>query len=804
MAFPFLFRSKNKKAAVVRRRRRKTEAGSAFIAWLEESKLVKLGVFMATVLAIFVISFVGVSPAAFNILPNQIATVRLIADTDFSYRSKILTERAKERQLKQVPPVFRIDLSALEEFEKQERTLLAELNELDKRWKDLNEAERLRELTRIADEANVRGGLQVSVRDLATLMNYGDAEDRQRLIENGLFILREIHRSGIYDPDADIVPTGERELMMFQIARDSGQLTQTRPSTIEEAQTTLRANLAAENIPAPVLTALVRLLRSGIRPNLVYDDAASEALRQQYLENFKDVIVNVEAGRSIIERNTRVTEEQYEMLKAYQNHLNEMSRVPTMIDNMVFSRILLVFGMLIIAGFYIRLEDPETLRSNSRLALLAIVLVFSLGLVRVTLEAGNSPLFSGNPETAALLPYVAPTAFAPMIIAVLIGAGPALFSGLLISVFSAIMFGNRLEVLVISFLTATVAAYACRKVRRRSRVVRAGWLSGLALALFVLLLGLSEKMLPDLMIKAVIGGQLTGLLTGIVVVGLLPLLEGLFKRTTDITLLELTDFNHPLLRRMQMDAPGTYHHSLMVANLSENAANAIGANALLCRVCCMFHDIGKMVKPEYFTENQRDGINPHNELTPSFSALIIKSHVKEGIDLAIKHKLPRPVIDVIRQHHGTTLIRFFHQRAIDQARQEAEDAHNAATPPVDESTYRYDGPRPNFAESAIILLADSIEAASRSLQKVTPQAVEELVDAIVEEKIADGQLDDAPLTIRDIARIKESFNFTLLNSLHTRVVYPKAEKTGSTATQERRDSQNQNRTPTHAETRSRL
>jgi hypothetical protein len=228
---------------------------------------------------------------------------------------------------------------------------------------------------------------------------------------------------------------------------------------------------------------------------------------------------------------------------------------------------------------------------------------------------------------------------------------------------------------------------------------------------------------------------------------------------------------------MQMEAPGTNHHSLMVANLSENAANAIGANALLCRVCCMFHDIGKLVKPEFFTENQRDGINPHSDHTPSFSALIIKSHVKEGVDLAVKHNLPRPVIDVIRQHHGTTLIRYFYMQAKERAQKRGApvagprpDPHAAA-----ESTFRYDGPRPKFKESAIILFADSVEAASRSLQKVSPQAVEDLIDAIIREKVEDGQVDDAPLTVQEIALIKRSFTFTLLNSLHSRVVYPKSE-----------------------------
>lgn len=774
MALLELFRSRAK-ATFARRRRRKTDTGSTFLQALEKSKMVSLGVFVLTAAAIFIISFVGVSPMAYQILPHQDATIRLIADTDFSYESQLLTARKRERMLKQVPPVFRIDLGAVTEFETEVRRLMGELGTLDADWPSMSEGDRLRALTSISDAANARGVAPVSVRDLVTVMNYGDAAARERLVENGLFILREIHRTGIYDPETAMLPGGDQEMMMMHIRRDTGQVGQMRVTTIAEAQTSLRANLAAENVPQAVITALTRVLRTGIREDLVFDPEQSEALRQRMLASLEPVVVQVEAGRSIIEPHTRVTPEQHEMLVAYQTFLRESSRLPTGVDQQLIGRILLVLGVIIVAGFYLRLEDSKSLESNGRLALLALVLVVSLALIRGTLEVGSTTVFTNSPQIAALLPYVAPTAFAPMIIGVLIGAGPALFCGLLVSVFSAIIFGNRLDILVLSLLTASVAAFACRAVRRRSQLVRAGWLSGLTVAAFVVLLGWADKMPFDLLVKGAIGGQATGFVTGIVVVGLLPLLESLFKRTTDITLLELTDYNHPLLRRMQMDAPGTYHHSLMVANLSENAAGAIGANALLCRVCCMFHDIGKLVKPAYFAENQRGGVNPHSERTPSFSALIIKSHVKEGVDLAIKHKLPRPVLDVIRQHHGTTLIRYFFERAREKvvASGAAPDPHPH---PVDESTYRYDGPRPQFRESAIILIADSIEAASRSLQKVTPQSVEELIEAIVSEKLDDGQLDDAPLTIREIALIKRSFTFTLLNSLHSRVVYPRADR----------------------------
>lgn len=777
MALLDLFRNR-RESPVARRRRRKTEGSSALFRFLEHNRVVALAIFVLTVAAIFTISFVGVNPTSFRILPGQTATVRIVADTSFAYTSEILTKRARERIISEIPPVFRVDLTQANQFEERVRALLQALKRLDARWATLNEAERLRELETIAAEARAEGAVQVSVRDLATIMNYGDAEARETLLNNGLFILREILRNGVYDPESSIAVAGDNALVIFLLKRESGEIGQARVDSLEDALTYLQANLRAENLPDPVRLAVFRLLRGGLRPNLQPDEAAREELRAKALANLKPVVQHVEQGRSIIEPNTQVTPEQIEMLHAYQAFLNSQNRLPTGIDRQTIGRILLVLGIIIVAGFYIRLEDPMTLQSNARLALLALVLVFSLTLVRLTLEWSDTVVFERHPELVGVLPYIAPVAFAPMIIAVLVGAGPALFSGLLISVFSAIIFGNRLEVLVLSLVTATVAAYDCRAVRRRSRIVRAGWLSGLVLAAFAWLLGWTEELNYELIIKGVIGAQAVGIVTGIVVVGLLPVLEGLFKRTTDITLLELTDFNHPLLRRMQMDAPGTYHHSLMVANLSENAANAIGANALLCRVCCMFHDIGKLVKPDYFAENQRDGINPHADHTPSFSALIIKSHVKEGVDLAVKHRLPRPVIDVIRQHHGTTLIRYFYEQARERCRLSAgsgtgptPDPHGAA-----EATFRYDGPKPKFKESAIILFADSVEAASRSLQKVSPQAVEDLIDAIIREKVEDGQINDAPLTIQEIALIRRSFTHTLLNSLHSRVVYPKTER----------------------------
>jgi putative nucleotidyltransferase with HDIG domain len=342
---------------------------------------------------------------------------------------------------------------------------------------------------------------------------------------------------------------------------------------------------------------------------------------------------------------------------------------------------------------------------------------------------------------------------------------------LLISIFTGVIYGNRLDLLVLTFLASLVAIFGCRDVRRRGRVVRAAGMGGLTVAAFAALIGVAQQTPAETLLWQMAAGLVTGLLTGIAVVGLLPVLEALFKRTTDITLLELTDFNHPLLRRMQLEAPGTYHHSLVVAQLSENASNAIGANPLLARACALFHDIGKSANPAYFTENQRDGGNPHNEKDPAVSASIIRQHVNDGVELAARHHLPRAVMDVIRQHHGTTLVKFFYDRALALSQ---SPFPGVEPPPVPDAPFRYEGPKPQFKESAVVSLADGVEAVTRSVRTITAEKLGALIDRLIAERVSDGQLDEAPLTFEDLAKIKNSFTFTLLNMLHSRVAYSAA------------------------------
>ena len=236
--------------------------------------------------------------------------------------------------------------------------------------------------------------------------------------------------------------------------------------------------------------------------------------------------------------------------------------------------------------------------------------------------------------------------------------------------------------------------------------------------------------------------------------------------TTNITLLELSDPNHPLLRRLALHTPGTFHHSLMVGNLSEAGADAIGANPLLTRVSCYYHDIGKLLKPEYFVENQRHGINPHDKLKPNMSALILKSHVKEGIRLAKEYKLPQEVIDIIPQHHGTSIIAFFYHKA------KEEDPKTTLT----DRDFRYEGPKPQTKEAGIIMLADSVEAVSRVLKEPTPASLRGMVRNITMKRFQEGELDECELTLKDLNKMNEAFLHILAGVFHTRIEYPSAKK----------------------------
>jgi putative nucleotidyltransferase with HDIG domain len=428
---------------------------------------------------------------------------------------------------------------------------------------------------------------------------------------------------------------------------------------------------------------------------------------------------------------------------------------------------------------------PQTFRQNSTVTLMLTIIVLQLLLVKLS-EHVASTFAPGGGFQFLVEPYI----FAPMVLSLLVGRRHGTFAVVYASLFGGMTVARdeAFVFVIFSMICGFVAIYLTDQVRKRSRLVGAGAYAGLACVLLAFTLGQIQwpgfdatPVQWEMVAKQALSAILVSTLTAVVVSGLLPLLEALFRITTDVSWIELADLNHPLLKKMTIEAPGTYHHSLVVATLAETAAEEIGANAIMCRVCSYFHDIGKMNKPVYFVENIGDAPNPHDELTPNMSALIVMAHVKDGVDMAIQYKLNPQIVNVIQEHHGTSLIQFFYHRALklrDEVQQQFEDgkAHEEDIPEVKEESFRYSGPKPRTRESAIISLADSVESASRSLQKPTPKKIDELIESIFRDRLNDGQLDDAALTLEDLATIKRSFAATLRSMMHTRIEYPKIEE----------------------------
>ncbi len=359
--------------------------------------------------------------------------------------------------------------------------------------------------------------------------------------------------------------------------------------------------------------------------------------------------------------------------------------------------------------------------------------------------------------------YFIPFSLLPMLLMLLFGS---LEISLVVSLAVAVSLASvslfPLELILFFVISSILSAFLVKGARKRSTIINAGLATGLiqAIALFFMgsiNIGISYKTVFFLA---------NGLVSSIIVLGVLPIFEYFFGAITNISLLELADSHQPLLELLIQEAPGTYHHSLIVGNLSETAARAIGANALLSRIGAYYHDIGKLEKPEYFSENQDRALNKHDALSPAMSKLVIMKHVKEGVELAKKYRLNPALIDFIEQHHGKSLVYYFYLRALENPKEGQE---------VEEEGFRYPGPKPSTKETAIVLLADSVEAAVRSLKEATAATIEDLVHKVINNKFIDGQLDECDLSLKDLEKISAVFIRLLCGIYHSRASYPDKE-----------------------------
>ena len=744
--------------------------------YFETSQVVETGLFFIFAALVTIISFLGQQPKGPQLLLNQPAPSRVVAEFPFDFHSEILLEKEIKAIETQVPPVFQRTLQPYEQFRKfigelQDRITKTRIDFEDE-GDETVQAELEKTINALASESELEVAPASIIKLLSTLTN----KQRAILLNDALSVLHDLYRDGIYTTQRnnDKLP----QITVIQLIDESGSNNLPEARSLDKATVALRRHLDALSEDEETARAIFDIFRSGIQPNLVYSESGTKRAIQLAVSKIEPPITRYEEGDTLIVPGAIVNQVTLERMKAY-NQASLANGGDATFLNILFAKRMILTAILLIGVYlYIKQGLRDIHKRNRAITVTAVSILLNLLIIRLVMEVGEIAAATNRP-LLSMLPFITPYALAPIMVAVLVGVSPAVLSALIVAVIFGIIQNNSIEFMLIAFLSGIVGSFASNHIRKRSMLVRAGLFAGIAAALAGTAIGLLNNFSAGLIGQQILIALIVGGLTGILAAGLLPVLEHIFKVTTDITLLELTDFNHPLLRRMQMEAPGTYHHSLMVANLSENAAATIGASPLLCRVCCLFHDIGKLVKPEYFAENQRGGINPHDEKNPSMSALVIKAHVKEGVEMARKNKLPRVIIDVIRQHHGTSLIQYFYyqaqQRQKDQAISPATEkgSKKAETTTVDQSTYRYDGPRPAFKESAIIFFADGVEAASRSLKKVTQPSVEELIDNIFKDRIEDGQLDDCPLTFHELQEIRNSFVYTLLNMLHSRVEYPK-------------------------------
>lgn len=493
------------------------------------------------------------------------------------------------------------------------------------------------------------------------------------------------------------------------------------------------------------------ILNKTVKANSQIDEKATQEQRDAFIESYiNEHPIIIYKGERIISKDNVVTEDIYAVLKEL-NYIDNEGKPDYLLYMAVF---LIILGLLIISTIYLRNFHPKLYFDKNSVMLMCVVILIT------TLFAWAFRRFL--PDISFLL---MPVLIAPVLIAIFLGVEPAITVNILLTFSYNLMIGGDHKFMLMALIGGSFAAFFSVGATQRRKISLSGVILGVINAFVIVLTGVIDKESARNLIHD--GGLVfvNGILSIILAMGILPFLESSFNVVTPLKLLELTDPNHPLLKRLLMEAPGTYHHSLMVGNLAEVATREIGGNPLLARVGAYFHDVGKLKRPNFFKENQLSE-NPHDKLTPNLSTLVITSHTKDGEELALKYRLPKVIREIIVQHHGTTLVAYFYHKA-----KQGEKAEE-----IKEESFRYEGPKPQTREAAVVMLADSVEAAVRSLPEKTQGKIEGLIHKIIKDKLDDGQLDRCDLTLKDLGIIEDCFVQGLSGVFHERLMYPELEK----------------------------
>jgi len=566
-------------------------------------------------------------------------------------------------------------------------------------------------------------------------------------------LLSEVLRDGVIDVPRMSVNSNE---ISIRNLRDRTERVVSIANVRDEAEAsefvTFRLNRILRNEAATLGTELLNMI---LEPNITYSEAQSLARVQEAIDNISKTKGAIAAGQVIIRRGDLIDQQKLTILRSLEAaRASRASNVELFLRNV--GSFLLTFAFFITFLIYLYLYRKSIFDKNH---------LFGLVFLLTGLVVGASAII-GRLDTIS--EYIVPLAIAPILLTIFFDSRVGIMAAICIALITAQINGYSFEFVASTLVAASIGVYSVRDIRKRSQffMITPGlvFLSyGIVLLGFTLARTGSWNVLGTNMINIFVNIFFISILT----YPLIYLFEKLFKLTTDVTLYELNDNNNPILKSLMLRAPGSFQHSIQVANLTEAAANAIQANSLLARVGALYHDIGKMEKPQYFVENQVPGANEHDKLTPSMSAKVIKEHVKAGVKIAQEENLPPAIIKFVETHHGDSLIKYFYDKALKLSDDEKS---------VHEDFFRYDGPLPDTKETGILLLADCVEAASRSITEPSYKKLENLVDRLVDERVVEGQLKDCPLTFKDLSLIKAAFLQILAAMYHGRIKYPGQEE----------------------------
>lgn len=523
---------------------------------------------------------------------------------------------------------------------------------------------------------------------------------------------------------------------------DITTINENKPEEIVLAKGIIATAFINSNFPKNLREIGIAIANVEVRPNTIYDKASTDVAVNEAIKNVKPVIIKKD--QIIVKEGEPVTSEQMSLLES----LGLLDNTNNFDWSLYLSLAALVCFVVLLQWFYLYKYHSEIYHDTKKLIMLNILSIIAISLARVL---------------GIISLYVIPLACVPMLMAILINDEVAIALNILNCILISVAVSFNFEITILAVLNSIVGVMLLKKMQQRNDILY----SALYIAMVNLVIYLSMGFLLSNSIMEVLKKAglvyIASLVSGILTIGFLPFFETFFDIVTTIKLLELSNPNHPLLKRLLLEAPGSYHHSVLVANLSEVAAEVVGANPVLARVCAYYHDIGKIKRPYFFKENQLGNDNPHDKITPNLSTLIIISHVKDGLELAKEYKIPKVIQDVIGQHHGTTLVKYFYITMKNSSDNPDE---------IKEEDFRYQGPNPESKEAAIIMLADAVEAAVRSIPNSTKGKIEEMVNNLIKARLNDGQLDNCDLTLKDLDMIRKSFLKVLSGIYHERIEYP--------------------------------